>query len=296
MKTSKSTQTFNVSEAAELMSFLIAKMPHQSRTNIKSLLRDGQIYVEGKVVTQFNHPLTSGQKVEISSVKASKLPVRTTGVRILFEDAYLLIVEKEAGLLSIATDKGNEPTAYRILSEHVKRQDPKNKIFIVHRLDRDTSGVMVFAKSEDIKNKLQSSWGPDTKERTYVALVERKPTAAEGTIRSYLQESKATIVYSSQQPERGQLAITHYETLRSNAHFSLLKVALETGRKNQIRVHMQDIGHPVVGDKKYGATQNPIQRLGLHAWVLGFAHPITQNYLRYESKIPPKFLGVFEKR
>ena len=285
-----------VTEVTELMVFLLSKLTHHSRTNIKSLLRDGQIHVDGRSVTQFNHRLTVGQTVEISPKKATKPAQRPTkGIRILFEDAYLIIVEKEAGLLSIATDKGDEPTAYRMLSEHVKTQDPKHKIFIVHRLDRDTSGVMVFAKSEDIKNKLQSTWGPDTKERTYIALVEGKPNPPQGTIRSYLQESKATIVYSSKNPERGQLAITHYETLQSNTHFSLLKVELETGRKNQIRVHMQDLGHSVVGDKKYGSSQNPLHRLGLHAWVLGLTHPVTNQYLRYESKIPAKFLGVFGK-
>lgn len=277
------------------MVFLLLKLTYHSRTNIKSLLRDGQIHVDGRIVTQHNYRLIGGQTIEISQKKSSKPAQRPTGIRILFEDAYLIIVEKEAGLLSIATDKGDELTAYRILSEHVKKQNPKNKIFIVHRLDRDTSGVMVFAKSEDIKNKLQSAWGPNTKERTYIALVEGKPNPPQGTIRSYLQESKATIVYSSKNPERGQLAITHYETLQSNNHFSLLKVELETGRKNQIRVHMQELGHSVVGDKKYGASQNPLHRLGLHAWVLGFTHPSTNSYLRYESKIPAKFLEVFGK-
>ena len=277
------------------MVFLLLKLTYHSRTNIKSLLRDGQIHVDGRIVTQHNYRLIGGQTIEISQKKSSKPAQCPTGIRILFEDAYLIIVEKEAGLLSIATDKGDELTAYRILSEHLKKQNPKNKIFIVHRLDRDTSGVMVFAKSEDIKNKLQSAWDPNTKERTYIALVEGKPNPPQGTIRSYLQESKATIVYSSKNPERGQLAITHYETLQSNNHFSLLKVELETGRKNQIRVHMQELGHSVVGDKKYGASQNPLHRLGLHAWVLGFTHPSTNSYLRYESKIPAKFLEVFGK-
>ena len=275
------------------MVFLLLKLTYHSRTNIKSLLRDGQIHVDGRIVTQHNYHLIGGQTIEISQKKSSKPAQRPTGIRILFEDAYLIIVEKEAGLLSIATDKGDELTAYRILSEHVKKQNPKNKIFIVHRLDRDTSGVMVFAKSEDIKNKLQSAWDPNTKERTYIALVEGKPNPPQGTIRSYLQESKATIVYSSKNPERGQLAITHYETLQSNNHFSLLKVELETGRKNQIRVHMQSSGYPIAGDDKYGdfslnkqLAKQGLKRMFLHAARLQLKHPLTAEPLVLEAPLP----------
>jgi 23S rRNA pseudouridine1911/1915/1917 synthase len=196
-------------------------------------------------------------------------------------------------MLSIATDRREDQTAYSILSRHVKQQSPTHKIFIVHRLDRETSGVMVFAKSEKIQKLLQETWGPTTKERTYLAVVGGVLAQSSGTIVSYLNESKALIVYSSQNPNQGQKAITHYETIQSNKQFSLLKVNLETGRKNQIRVHMQDLGHSVVGDKKYGSNLNPIGRLGLHAWVLGFTHPITKEKMRFETKVPPKFLSLF---
>ncbi len=281
-----------VTEEVELMSFLIAQLPHKNRNNIKTLLRDKQVLVEGRVVTQYNHLLKPNQKVEISGSKARK-EQKYTGLTILFEDPYLIVIDKQEGVLSIATDRREDQTAYSILSNHVKQQNSSNKIFIVHRLDRETSGVMVFAKSEKIQKLLQETWGPTTKERTYLAVVGGALTEPSGTIISYLNESKALIVYSSQNPNQGQKAITHYETVKSNQRFSLLKVNLETGRKNQIRVHMQDLGHPVVGDKKYGSHLNPIGRLGLHAWILGFTHPITQEKLRFETKIPPKFLGLF---
>jgi 23S rRNA pseudouridine1911/1915/1917 synthase len=292
MNKEKPTAYLKVTEEVELMSFLIAQLPHKNRNNIKTLLRDKQILVEGRVVTQYNHLLKPNQKVEISGSKARK-EQKYTGVTILFEDPHLIVIDKQEGVLSIATDNREDLTAYRILSNHVKLQHPSNKIFVVHRLDRDTSGVMVFAKSDKVQQLMQESWGPTTKERTYLAVVEGMLAAPSGTIISYLNESKALIVYSSQNPQQGQKAVTHYETIKANRQYSLLKVNLETGRKNQIRVHCQDLGHPIVGDKKYGSNLNPIGRLGLHAWVLGFTHPITKEKLRFETKIPPKFLSLF---
>lgn len=292
MNKDKPSAYLKVTEEVELMSFLIAQLPQKNRNNIKTLLRDKQVLVEGRVVTQFNHLLKPNQKVEISGRKARR-EQKYAGLTILFEDPHLIVIEKQEGILSIATDRREDQTAYSILSSHVKQQSSSNKIFIVHRLDRETSGVMVFAKSEKIQKLLQETWGPTTKERTYLAVVGGVLAEPSGTIISYLNESKALIVYSSQNPNQGQKAITHYETIQSNKQFSLLKVNLETGRKNQIRVHMQDLGHSVVGDKKYGSNLNPIGRLGLHAWILGFTHPITKEKLRFETKVPPKFLSLF---
>ncbi|WP_428655889.1 RluA family pseudouridine synthase [Runella sp.] len=281
-----------VTETAELMAFLIAQLPHKNRNNIKTLLRDRHIVVEGRVQTQYNYSLQPNQRVEIHWTKGAK-ETSYKGLTILFEDAHLIVIEKQEGLLSIAANNHETQTAYNTLSAHVKKKHPANKIFIVHRLDRETSGVMVFAKSERVKNLLQESWEPTTKERIYIAVTENPFKEPKGTVTSYLHESKALIVYSSQNPQQGQIAITHYEVLKQNADFSLLKVELETGRKNQIRVHMQDLGHSIVGDKKYGAVTNPIGRLGLHAWVLAFVHPITNEKLRFETTIPKKFLELF---
>lgn len=283
---------FKVTEETELLVFLLAKITSRSRNDVKALLRDQQIVVDGKSITQFNHPLKPEQVVEVKWRKAPE-EAKYRGLNIVFEDQYLIVIEKQAGVLSIATEKQKDNTAYSILSSHVKKQDPRNRIFVVHRLDRETSGLMMFAKSEKIQKLLQESWNATIEERTYLAVVEGYVEKKQDTITSYLVESKALIVYSSKNPEVGQKAVTHYEVLKSNKNFSLLKVNLETGRKNQIRVHAKDMGHSVVGDEKYGAKTDPIKRLGLHAWVLAFKHPITGKDFRFETEMPTKFTGLF---
>ena len=281
-----------VEKDAELLIFLLEKMPHKSRNDVKVLLRDKHVFVENKVISQFNQPIKTGQKVEIRWEKPPE-EQRLRGLKIIFEDQYLIVIEKEAGVLSMATEKQKENTAYSVLSEYVKKADPANRIFIVHRLDKDTSGIMMYAKSEKIQKALQESWNDNILERTYIAVVEGKVEKPIGKLISYLVESKALIMYSSQNPEFGQKAITYYETINANKRFSLLQVNLETGRKNQIRVHMQDLGHPIIGDAKYGATTNPIKRLGLHAQILAFKHPVSKETMRFETEIPKVFLGLF---
>ncbi len=281
-----------VEKDAELLIFLLEKMPHKSRNDVKVLLRDKKVFVEGEAISQFNHALKLGQIVEIRWEKQPE-EVKFRGIRIIFEDQYLIVIDKEAGILSIATEKQKDHTAYSMLSEYVKKSDPANRIFVVHRLDKDTSGIMMYAKSQKIQKALQESWNDNILERTYIAVVEGKVEKPVGKIISYLVESKALIMYSSQNPEFGQKAITYYETINANKRFSLLQVNLETGRKNQIRVHMQDLGHSIIGDAKYGATTNPIKRLGLHAWVLAFTHPVTKEPMRFETEIPKAFLSLF---
>ena len=269
---------FKVTIDTELMVFLITTLPGKNRNNIKTLLRDKFVEVDGRVQTQFNLPLKIGQTVSIRPRKGS---VQQTN-------------NKEGGLLTMASNKEKNKTAFATLSEHVKKANKDNKIYIVHRLDRETSGLILFAKNEDIKTKLQESWNETIQERTYIAIVEGKMEEQEGTITSYLTESEASmIVHSSQNPKKGKKAITHFKVMNFKKGFSMLKVNLETGRKNQIRVHMQDLKHPVIGDKKYGSTCSPIERLALHAQVIAFNHPITGRLMRYESSIPKKFLGMF---
>jgi 23S rRNA pseudouridine1911/1915/1917 synthase len=284
-----------VSEPAQLMAFLIAQLPHKNRSNIKSLLSNKQVLIDGKVFTQFNHPLQPGQ---IVTVAANRVPevAQYRGLTILYEDPAIIVIHKHAGLLSMATNKERDRTAYGILSEYVKKINPQHKIFIIHRLDRETSGVMMFARSEHVQRQMQESWNATTKQRTYVALVEGIPEPQKGTITSYLHESKALIVYSSQNPDNGQLSITNYSVLKSGNGFSLLELELETGRKNQIRVHMQDIEHPIVGDTKYGAKTNPIGRLGLHAEVLAFEHPTTGESMRFDAPVPKIFLTAVKEK
>ncbi|MEA4900822.1 RluA family pseudouridine synthase [Desulfitobacterium sp.] len=284
--------SFKVTEPTELMAFLFKQLPDQGRNNIKSLLSNHQVLVDNEAVSQYNHPLAMGQQVSILWNKVRK-ENQPRGLEILFEDDYLVVMVKEAGLLSISTAQEKEHTAYSILSDHVKKRDPKNRIFIVHRLDRDTSGVMLFAKSEKTKKLLQDNWKNTVEERKYIAIVEGSVTKAEGTITSWLKESKSLIMYSSPTPNGGQKAVTHYKVLKKNKNYSMLEVELETGRKNQIRVHMQHIGHPIIGDKKYGSIKNPIRRLGLHARVLAFRHPITGEDVRFETEIPKEFISLF---
>lgn len=284
-----------VTEHSELMKFLIGAIPSKSRNDIKSLLAHHQILVNNKVITQYNYPLEIGQQVVVNWTKVL-MEKQPQGLNIIFEDPYIIVIEKQAGLLSIATPTQKEQTAYTILSEHVKKSDAKNKIFVLHRLDRDTSGVMMFAKSEKVQQLLQNAWKEVVFERSYVAVVEGLVTQEQGTITSWLTESKALIMYSSRTPNNGQKAVTHYKVLQKNKNYSLLEVKLETGRKNQIRVHMKDIGHSVIGDKKYGATKHPLGRLGLHARVLAFKHPITGEDVRYETDIPKEFLNLFNQK
>ncbi|AHF06222.1 RluA family pseudouridine synthase [Desulfitobacterium metallireducens] len=291
-KTKVNQTSFKVTEPTELMPFLSQQLPDQGRNNIKSLLAHHQILVDDEMVSQYNHPLVIGQQVSVIWGKVRK-ENQPRGLEILFEDDYLIVVVKEAGLLSIATAKEREQTAYSILSDHVKKKDAKNRIFIVHRLDRDTSGIMLFAKSEKVKKLLQESWKDAVEERRYIAITEGPVTKPEETITSWLKESKAYIMYSSPTPNGGQKAVTHYKVLKKNKNYSMLEVELETGRKNQIRVHMQDLGHPIIGDKKYGSLKNPIRRLGLHARVLAFRHPITGEDVRFETEIPKEFLSLF---
>lgn len=278
-----------------LLHFLLENFPDKGRNLIKAVLRDRQVAVDDKVVTRFDHPLQEGQKVR---VRWQKIPFNRLyhGIQVVYEDPDLIVIDKPAGLLTVATETEKRQTAYSILSGYVKKSDADARIFIVHRIDRETSGLLLFAKNEDIRDRIQQTWMATITERTYVAVVEGEIAQAEGTVASWLTESAAFRVYSSQKPGQGKRAVTHYRLLSGSPEYSLLSLSLETGRKHQIRVHLQDIGHPVVGDKKYGAQANPLRRLGLHAQVLAFIHPADGQPRRFESPIPRSFLRVFAKK
>ncbi|MBH5320463.1 RluA family pseudouridine synthase [Paenibacillus sp. GSMTC-2017] len=283
-----------VKEPIELLQFLLLTRSDLGRNSVKSILARGQVSVNDRVVKAYNFPLEPGNTVTISMNRiVEKQPL--VGLNILHEDDDIIVVRKEAGLLSVASEQENEVTAYRQLMAHVRSKDSNSRIFIVHRLDRDTSGVMLFAKSEKVQQHLQNTWQVSVKERSYVALVEGWVRKTEGTITSWLRESSTMKMYSSSRPNDGLHAVTHYKTIQTNKAFTLLEVVLETGRKNQIRVHMEDIGHPIVGDKKYGSKSRIIGRLGLHARVLAFEHPTTGKIMRFETDIPKMFLGPFRQ-
>lgn len=212
-------------------------------------------------------------------------------ITIIFEDADLIVVNKPSGLLTMATDRGDEVTAYSILMDHVRRNDPRARIFIVHRLDRDTSGLLIFAKNEETKRALQDYWDEAVSERIYVAVTEGTPSPAEGTVVSWLKDNpKSFKVSSCPFDNGGKKAVTHYRVLKSNTRYALVEFELETGRKNQIRVHAAVLGHPVAGDRKYGAQSSPAGRLALHARSIKFKHPWSGEILSFNTGIPAKFL------
>ncbi|MCA9766670.1 MAG: RluA family pseudouridine synthase [Carnobacterium sp.] len=286
--TVKATE-YTVKEPIEMLEFLIEEKVKNSRNSIKSVLTRGQVWVDGKNIKQHNYPLSPGQKVSIVSNKEAIKEKALVGVSILFEDKDIIVINKEAGMLSMASKNEHDLTAYRQVTTYVKEDNKKNRVFVVHRLDRDTSGVMLFAKSEEVKLALQENWSDIVKERIYTALVEGVITKDEGTIDSWLTENKAMHVFSSPFDNGGKRAITHYKKIKANDAFTLVEIQLETGRKNQIRVHMEEIGHPVVGDKKYGSTVSPLKRLGLHATTLALIHPTTGELVRFKAKVPKVF-------
>lgn len=287
--------SFNVTENSELMDFLIKKFSGISRTSVKSLLAKRQVMVNNKITTQYNFELRPGMKVQVSKDKGRK-EFTSHLLKLVYEDPYLIVIDKREGLLSIGTDNQKERTAHSILNEYVQRSGKQHRVFIVHRLDKDTSGLMVFAKDEKTKFTLQDYWDEIVKDRRYVAVVSGEMEKDFGTITSWLKDNKVYVTYSSMSNNGGDKAITHYKTIKRGNGYSLVELELETGRKNQIRVHMQDLHHPVIGDVKYGDGNNPIGRLGLHAFKLYFYHPVTGDLLEFETPYPNSFKKLFNKQ
>ncbi len=282
-----------VKEPVELMDFLLSKMGGMKRNSVKSLLAHRQVRVNDEITTLYNLPLKAGDVVVVSSERGNG-ELFHPKVKIIYEDPYLIVIEKKEGLLTVKTDNGNELTAFSILKKHVQKSSKQNRIYTVHRLDRETSGILVFAKNLDVKHALQERWHTDVKKRIYVAVVEGKMEKEKDTIVSWLTENKKSLkIHSSSFDNGGQEAVTHYRVIKSNDDYSLLEIELETGRKNQIRVHMQSVDHPICGDKKYGAQTNPLGRVALHARILEFYHPVMNKIVKFETPVPRDFLHLF---
>ena len=283
----KTLLTFNVVEKSDLLSFLMDKMHGISRNRVKALLTNRVVLVDNKITT---HPLTElrpGQIVQLDRSK-HKMAFRSNDIGIVYEDPYLLIVDKRAGLLSMSNNTRQE-TVQTVLNRYLEKGGGRNTSHLVHRLDRDTSGLMVYAKDVQTQQSLIRGWQELVTDRRYIALVSGELEKQEGTVRSWLTEDKRFVIHSSPVDNGGQYAVTHYRVLESNGKYSLVELMLETGRKNQIRVHMADLGHPVVGDRKYGSEDDSIRRLGLHAYMLCFRHPVTGKFLRFETPVPESF-------
>lgn len=292
--TPKSAMEFVVTEPMGLLEFLLCSLPNRSRNHVKSLLTHRLVSVNGVVLTQYDTALSEGQTVRINrpTVQAQ---VQINMPEILYEDDDLIAINKPADLLSIASDTEKELTAYHLLTDYVRLQNPQNRIFAVHRLDRETSGVMIAAKNEKMKYALQDHWADLVSDRAYIAVVEGQLKDKSGRIQSWLKETKTMLMYSSRRAGDGLEAITNYKVLHEAPGYSLLDIHLETGRKNQIRVHMKELGHSVVGDKKYGAKTNPLKRLGLHAYKLELRHPFSDKTMCFEAPAPQSFTALFKK-
>lgn len=284
-------ESYTPQQETPLLEFLFASMPQRKRTSVKELLKHNQVRVNSTVTTQFDQPLQPGDTVEVNLTR--EFPrFYNRRLQLVYEDNDIIVVNKGYGLLSMGNDKVKEGTAYSILRDYLKWCDPRQKIFIVHRLDRDTSGLMMFAKTMEAKEAMQHNWNNMVLNRKYLAVVEGKVDDDEGVVKSYLAENSRYEVYSTDNPEEGQLAVTRYRTLKRKNGYSLLEVELDTGRKNQIRVHMKDMGHPIAGDRKYGAKSSPIHRLALHAQTLRFVHPITRKEMNFTTPVPAPFASM----
>ncbi|MDE6151454.1 MAG: RluA family pseudouridine synthase [Prevotella sp.] len=276
---------------APLLDYLL-KNVKMSRNKIKDTLQGRGIKVGGKTVTQFDYPLKRGMKLAISKSKRNDT-FKSKWVKIVYEDRYLIVVEKMPGILSMA---GAHTTlnVKTVLDEYFQKTRQKCRAHTVHRLDRDTSGLMVYAKDMETEQILEHNWHDIVFDRRYVAVVSGEMEEDQGTVANWLKDNKAYVTYSSPVDNGGKYAVTHYHTLARTTEHSLVEYKLETGRKNQIRVHTADLGHPVCGDVKYGNGDNPLHRLCLHAYILCFYHPVTREPMEFSTPIPSTFRRLFK--
>ena len=293
-KNIKTLLTFNVATEAVLIDFIMEKMHGISRNRAKALIVNRVVLVNNAITT---HPLTElkpGTVVQLDRSK-HKHAFHSKDLDIIYEDPYLLVIDKHPGLLSMSNNT-RQLTTQAVLNRDLEKGGGRNTSHIVHRLDRDTSGLMVYAKDVQTQQTLVDGWQELVTDRRYIALVEGELEKAQGCIRSWLTEDKRFITHSSPTDNGGKYAVTHYNVLTSSNGYSLVECVLETGRKNQIRVHMAELGHPVVGDSKYGSSNDPMRRLGLHAYMLCFTHPVTGKRLRFETPVPACFERCLNKR
>lgn len=278
-----------VREPQTLLDALARLYPESSKTTLRQMLQNDRVRVNGQTEKNARRDVQDGDLIEVG--QKSVQPALPPGLAILHEDEDVIVVLKSHGLLTVATERERESTAQAYLNGYLKEKGGE-RIHVVHRLDRETSGVLVFAKSFEAREKLKEKFAAHDIERVYVCVVEGAMTPPQGTFRSHLRERKDLRMESVDAHPDAKLAVTHYRTIQSNGRFSLLEVRLETGRKNQIRTHLAEAGHPIVGDRLYGSTINPIDRLALHAKLLGFDHPTTGKRLVFTAPVPKGFVAL----
>lgn len=275
-----------------LLEYLLEIMK-ESRSKVKATLQGRGIKVNGKTVTQFDFQLVPGMKIAVSKSKRNQMGFKSRYVKIVYEDRWLIVVEKNVGILSMAAGHSSL-NVKSVLDDYFLKSRQKCRAHVVHRLDRDTSGLMVYAKDIETEQIFEHNWQDIVYDRRYVAVVSGEMESSEGTVTNWLKDNKAYITYSSPVDNGGKYAVTHYRVLDRTTDHSLVEFQLETGRKNQIRVHSADMGHPVCGDVKYGNGDDPLRRLCLHAYMLCFEHPVTHEPMEFETMIPTQFRMMFK--
>ena len=278
-------EKYIVKENEILIEFLKKMFSNLSKNSVKSLLHNEKVFVNGNMNTKYNYELNVGDTVEIREKVAKNIDI-------IYEDKDIIVINKPSGLLTVATEKEKNKTAYHLVMEYLKKKNKNNRIFIIHRLDKDTSGIIMFAKNERAKHLYQDNWNDIVKKRCYYAVIDGKMENKEGTIKSYLKEN-GNMVYSVKD-RSGKLAITEYKVLKERKNISLLDINLKTGRKNQIRVHMKENKTPILGDLKYGEKSKLINRLALHAYKLELINPVTKKLLIFEASMPNEIKTLFE--
>lgn len=270
----------------ELFNYLRNNLVSKSKNNIKSLLKNECVYVNNKLVTKYNYIVNKNDVIVIGkNIKKDNF-----NLKIIYEDNDIIVVDKPTKILTISNDKEKEKTLYREVSNYLKKE--KKKVFVIHRLDFDTSGVIMFAKREKVQQLYQDNWNNLAKVREYTAVVQGK-TNNKGHIESYLKMSRSLQVYSSKNKD-GLFSITDYERIKFNDKYSMLKILISTGRRNQIRCHMYDIGHPIVGDLRYKSKDNSLGRLALHANRLEIINPLTNKLMIFVSEVPKEFYNIIK--
>lgn len=284
----------SVKEADTLLSLLYKSLANEhSKTAIKSLLSKGQVSVNGEATTQFDAPLHPNDLITITYGKG-KVVFNHPMLKVVWEDESLIVVNKKNGLLSVANQKVKEKTAYQLLSDYVKKTDLRNKIFILHRLEREASGLMIFAKNKGVQAQLHTNWNTMMTNRGFAVVVEGRPEKNTDLLMSFDSNGEQSGVYITS-ADSGTETIMRYKLLKTNDVYSLLELTMESGHKNLIRERLGALGNPIAGDEKFGAQTNPVARIALHAHKLFFIHPVTNEEMCFESPIPSSFISLVKK-